>query len=61
VDFNEDAKKEDGVHYAGRWSGSVFDMLFCDPTREQVYHRGTRYDLKSGRRVGSFTFPSDMA
>ncbi len=58
IDFDEEARKEDGEFYAGRWSGSAFDMVYCDPTREQVYYGHSIHDLRSGLRQGAFTYPS---
>jgi len=54
-DFAKDVRKEDGKNYMGRWSGGIYDKVVCDPTREQVYYGNSRiFDLKSGKRVGSF-------
>lgn len=37
ADFDEEVRKEAGPRYHGRWSGSVFDHVVCDPVRSQLY------------------------
>jgi hypothetical protein len=63
-DFKNDILKEDGVNYAGRWSG--FDMggsgslgkIVCDPVREQVYYRNSAvFDLRTGKPLGCVNLP----
>ncbi len=67
VDFDEEAKKEAGQNYLGRWNGNCFDKTFCDPTREQVYFNsdgGTCFqgnpvvfDLKTGNVLKQIRVP----
>jgi hypothetical protein len=57
ADFDAEVSKSAGEEYTGRWSGSVFDHVNCDPVREQLYFRAFRdnpwvFDLKTGRRAG---------
>ncbi len=55
-DFGGEARKEDKDDFTGRWSGSLFDKVVCDPTREQVYYHNSRvFDLKSGKYIGRFS------
>jgi hypothetical protein len=58
VDFNDEAKKEAGENYLGRWSGSVFDKVACDPTRERLYYQNRHvFDLPTGKRLGALRLP----
>lgn len=59
VDFDEEVKKEAGSKYHGRWSGSVFDHVVCDPNRNQLYlgWGGSRqvFDLETGNVLYNLT------
>ncbi|MFO7898130.1 MAG: hypothetical protein R6V58_03605 [Planctomycetota bacterium] len=62
LDFDEQARKEAGPNYMGRWSGKVFDHVVCDPVREHAYYGIFRknvhvFDLKTGRRIRVLRFP----
>jgi len=67
ADFDEEARKEAGANYMGRWSGvSCSGKLACDPTRERVYVSGgiftqaRCFDLRSGSLLHSVLFPGKM-
>jgi hypothetical protein len=58
LDFDEEAKKEDGENFDGRWCGDIWDKVACDPVREQVYYRkSVIFDLATGARKGSWHMP----
>jgi hypothetical protein len=66
ADFDEEARKEAGKDYIGRWSGigCQWERVVCDPTREQAYFlKGSRlkrlvFDLKTGDLLREVTFPN---
>ncbi|MBA4386793.1 MAG: hypothetical protein C0404_02360 [Verrucomicrobia bacterium] len=65
VDFDEEARKEAGENYIGRWSGGIFDHVNCDPVREQLYFRAFRgnpwvFDLKTGKKLWRVQMPASM-
>jgi hypothetical protein len=65
LDFDEEAQKEAGANYMGRWSGGVFDRVYCDPVREQLYYKvfrnhGWVFDLASGSFLKKIRFPGQM-
>jgi hypothetical protein len=64
-DFDEEAKKEAGENYMGRWSAGVFDHVSCDDVRGEVYYqhwRGTAkvFDLETGDLVRRVRFRGPM-
>jgi hypothetical protein len=60
-DFDEEARKEAGKSWFGRWSGGCTVMngnLECDPVREKFYYaRMHVFDLKTGAYEGVFRTP----
>ena len=60
ADFEEEAKKEAGKSWAGRWNGVNMHILSfanatCDPTREKMYYRYKDvFNLVTGEREGTF-------
>ncbi len=69
MDFDEQAKKEDGGNYLGRWSGAGWGgggfgpntgKICADPTRERLYHGTQMFDLGSGRPSGTITLPTHV-
>lgn len=60
ADFEEEAKKEAGKSWIGRWNGVPMHILSfanatCDPTREKMYYRHTDvFNLVTGEYEGSF-------
>jgi hypothetical protein len=64
MDFDEEARKEAGENYVGRWSGSGCKQarVVCDPTRETGYYSESKsrkffFDLKTGKLLGQVAFP----
>jgi hypothetical protein len=60
ADFDEEAKKEAGEQYLGRFSGigaTGGDKVVCDPLREKLYYRGRIFDLNSGKILGNVRLP----
>ncbi|MBA4389188.1 MAG: hypothetical protein C0404_14540 [Verrucomicrobia bacterium] len=58
VDFDEEARKEAGANYMGRWGGSIGGKVVCDPLREKLfYNNGIIFDLATGRRAGRISHP----
>ncbi len=65
LDFDEEAGKEAGRKYIGRWSGQVFDHVVCDPTREQAYYKCYRnnpfvFSLETGEKIRRVRFPGSI-
>jgi hypothetical protein len=65
LDFDEEAKKEAGRNYMGRWSGQVFDHVVCDPTREHAYYKCYRnhpfvFNLETGEKIRRVRFPGSI-
>jgi hypothetical protein len=57
-DFDAEARKEAGENYLGRWSGSVYDKVMCDPVREHLYFKKSYiFDLPTGKLVGVLRLP----
>lgn len=58
LDFDEEARKDAGEEYMGRWSGSggQGEKAVCDPVREVVYYWGAIFDLKTGKKLGRVDF-----
>ncbi len=61
VDFDAEAEKAAGAQYIGRWEGSCYDKVVCDPTRETLWwcwekNQASRvaFDLRSGAVLGEF-------
>ena len=59
--FVAETKKSTGRNYFGPWSGSVYDKVVCDPTRETAWYcwkkaQGSRivFDLPTGKLLGEF-------
>lgn len=53
-DFDQEARKEAGDLYLGRWSANINDRVVCDPVRNRLYfgRRGdTVIDLETGKRL----------
>jgi hypothetical protein len=66
VDFDEEAKKEAGANYFGRWPGwhSNIEKIAADPVREQVYYcNRSVFDIRTGAflRDVSLGGPDDVA
>ncbi len=70
LDFDEEARCADGAAHIGRWGGSIYGKLVCDPVRNQVYYsRGKSMpapvviDLASGKYLTHvlFTGTDDIA
>jgi len=64
ADFDDDARKEAGKSWWGRWSsiGSLANSrTVCDPTREKLYYGNAHlFDLSSGTYEGRVqTFPAN--
>ena len=62
VDFEEDAKKEAGKTWWGRWNGEGSHTLpplsgrtVCDPTRGKLYYKEFVFDLATGNVIGRWT------
>ena len=56
--FDAEARKEAGVGYFGRWGGNIYDKVWCDPVREQVYYHSRHvFDLTTGRLLGVYPSP----
>jgi hypothetical protein len=56
-DFDEEARKEAGGNYMGRWNGvgACGDKVICDPTRERVYYQNRHiFELATGKYLGKF-------
>jgi hypothetical protein len=60
-DFDEDAKKEGGADHFGRWEGSCYDKVVCDPVRETLWwcwekNQSSRiaFDLATGAIRGQY-------
>ena len=57
LNFDEEARKEAGANYLGRWSGGFGDKVICDARRGQLYFhpwgclgggRAAVFDMKTG-------------
>jgi len=58
LSFDAVAQKEAGENYIGPWGGNVFDKVWCDPVREQVYYRWSHvFDLRTGKLLGAYPKP----
>jgi hypothetical protein len=58
ADFDDEAKKEAGENYMGRWGGDYWGKVACDPLWEQVYYRNHHiFDLQTGKLLGALRFP----
>ncbi|MBN1670876.1 MAG: hypothetical protein JXR37_07580 [Kiritimatiellae bacterium] len=62
VDFDEEMEALGGTDYFGRWEGSCYDKVVCDPVRETLWwtwekNQATRivFDLKTGRLLGQYS------
>ncbi len=65
VNFDAEMRKLAGDDYIGRWYGSCYDKVVCDPVRETLWwcwtkNQGTRvaFDLKTGKVLGEFQMNS---
>jgi hypothetical protein len=58
MDFDEQAVKDDGPFFGGRWSGESVtknDKIVCDPVREKLYFANKKiFDLGTGHYEGTF-------
>jgi hypothetical protein len=53
VVFDEEAKKDAGANYIGRWDGGIAQRVTCDPVRETLYFElGPIFDLWTGNLLG---------
>ncbi|MBA4387536.1 MAG: hypothetical protein C0404_06115 [Verrucomicrobia bacterium] len=66
VSFDEEWQKAAGAAKAlGHWSASVFDHVYCDPNREQLYFGAFRgpahvFDLKTGNYQKTIHFQAPL-